>query len=183
MLGALIKNNYGSKKGFVRYHYDDLIYKLGMYKHSMPAVGDINRVIFVCQGNICRSALAEAVFRQKSAIMTGSIGLNTTTGKPANPRLMKIARARTGIDLSSHLTKSIDEFTEEPGDVFVCMEINQLKCIGEKKYDSPCLLLGAFGEITQPRINDPFSANDTFMEKTIDDIVYHTVELAKSLKR
>lgn len=183
MLKDVIKDNYGSKRGFLYYQWDRLLILLGFYRHNLPLSKQIRRVVFVCQGNICRSALAETVFKQNSSIEATSLGLCTTTGEPANERLVDMLRKKKHIDLSDHRTTSQGDYQSRPTDVFVCMELGQIRELQKLGYYQPCLLLGAFGEKKMSRINDPYSANDRFMEKTIENIIYHTTHLSQSLKR
>ncbi len=183
MVREYIMNRFGSKRGLLRYCIDEVYCRLGLYRDYTRIESPPERVVFVCQGNICRSALAEWVFKSHSDIQAISLGLNTETGKGANPRLLKLAYETRDIDLSSHKTTSIKDHVPAPGDVFVCMEARHIKAIESLGYKGAFLLLGAFGEKKTFRINDPYSGNDTFMVKTIDDIVYHTVELAKNLER
>lgn len=182
MFREYIMNTFGSKKGLLRYVRDAVHFRFGFFRLYTRLGKPPERLVFVCQGNICRSALAEKVFKSHSDIPAISLGLNTHTGKGANPRLLKIAHETKDIDLTSHKTMSVEDYVPSAGDVFVCMEAGHIKGIESLGYNGPFLLLGSFGKKKTFRINDPYSANDTFMEKTIDDIVYHTVELAKSLK-
>lgn len=183
MFREYIVNRFGSKKGLLRYCLDQMYGRIGLYRDYTRFESPPDRLVFVCQGNICRSALAEWVFKNNSDIEAISLGLNTVSGKSANPRLLKCAYETKNIDLSSHKTTSVKDYAPRPGDVFVCMEARHIKEIKSLGFNGPILLLGSFGEKKTFRINDPYSANDTFMVKTIDDIVYHTVELAKSLER
>lgn len=182
MFRTHVMNTYGSKKGFLFYMRDALAYRVGKLRKYTRWETPPQRLVFVCQGNICRSALAEWVFKNHSDVDAISFGLNTHTGKGANPRLLKAANERKNMDLSSHITTSVEDYVPRTGDAFVCMEVDHITEIKGLGYSQPCLLLGYFGENKTYRINDPYSANDTFMAKTVDDIAYHTVELAKSLK-
>lgn len=181
MFREFIQNNYGSRKGLLYYQFDGLLQKLGLYRQRLPS--DIGRVVFVCHGNICRSALAEAIFKQHCDLDATSLGLDTTSGKPANPRLMKVAKEKANIDLSAHRTTSLKDYECRPTDLFVCMEIRHIRKLRKLGYTNPCALLGAFGDNRLSRINDPYSANDHFMEKTVDNIIYHSTKLAENLKR
>lgn len=183
MLSGYVMNKFGSKKGFLSYLRDATSCRIGLFRHYTRLEASPKRLVFVCHGNICRSALAEWVFRSHSDIETASLGLHTHTGKGAHPRLLKMAYDTTNIDLTAHKTTSIEDYVPMAGDIFVCMEANHIKEIKRLGYNGPFLLLGFCGKKKTCRINDPYSANDTFMGKTIDDIVYHTVALAKSLKR
>ena len=180
MLKNFIKDNYGSRKGLLYYQWDGLISWLGFYQYKLPDDEAIERVVFVCQGNICRSALAEAVFRRYSSLETASLGLNTSTGKPANERMIKAAKIKANIDLKRHRTTCLHDFHHRGSDLFVCMELHHINILRKLGYENPCVLLGAFGDTKLPRINDPYSANDRFMEKTVDDIIYHATYLAKN---
>lgn len=91
MVRETIMNRFGSKKAMLRYFIDELYYRVGLYRGYTWFESPPERLVFVCQGNICRSALAEWVFRNHSDIEAISLGLNTNTGKSANPRLLKIA--------------------------------------------------------------------------------------------
>lgn len=182
MLKKFIHDKYGSKKGLFYYQWDRLVSWFGLYQNKLPAGNKIERVVFVCQGNICRSALAEAVFRQYSSIETASLGLNTTSGKPANHRMIEAAKKKANIDLKHHRTTSVSDYEPLPSDLFVCMELYHIKDLRKLGYKNPCVLLGAFGRSKLPRINDPYSANDCYMEKTVDDIIYHATQLAQTLR-
>jgi protein-tyrosine-phosphatase len=183
MFREYIMNRFGSNRGLLRYCIDEIYCRIGLYRDYTRWEHPPERLVFVCQGNICRSALAETVFKSHSDLKAISLGLNTDTGKGANPRVIKFARNTRNIDLLSHKTTSVEDYVANPGDVFVCMEARHIKAIENLGYKGPFLLLGTFGAKKTFRLNDPYSANDTFMVKTIDDIVYHTVELAKSLER
>lgn len=178
-----IHNQYGSIKGLYYYSVDSFLFRLGVYKHSLPDARKVGRVVFVCHGNICRSALAVAVFKQYSSVNATSLGLDTTTGNPANDRLAKIALDTASIDLSNHRTTSLKDYEREGNDLFVCMELGQLRQLRRLGFDNPALLLGECGERKLFRINDPYSANDHYLRKTVNDIVYHSKELALALKR
>ncbi len=66
----------------------------------------MKRLLFVCLGNICRSPLAEAIFRHKCRersehFVVDSAGLgHWHEGEPADPRTIEVAR-RFGIEVPS----------------------------------------------------------------------------------
>ena len=118
-LREYIMNRFGSKKGLLRYCHDEIYCRIGLYRDYTRFERPPERLVFVCQGNICRSALAEWVFKNHSDIEAISLGLNTDTGKGANPRLVKIAYETKNIDLSCHQTTSVEDYEPRAGDVFV----------------------------------------------------------------
>ena len=73
------------------------------------------RILFVCLGNICRSPLAEGIFRSKASTLEiaerfeiDSAGLgNWHQGDPPDPRSIRIA-AENGIDISRQKARQIE---------------------------------------------------------------------------
>ncbi len=75
-------------------------------------------VLIVCLGNICRSPLAEAAFRQAAqdqgiALEVDSAGTaNYHQGNPPDPRAIKVAKAQ-GLDISAYRARQVqaEDFT------------------------------------------------------------------------
>lgn len=82
-------------------------------------VPDRTRVLFVCTGNICRSAFAEvmarSVFAERS-FMFSSAGTHAIPGSPATRNMQTVALER-GLDLSNHTATPLDR-CNEPDIVF-----------------------------------------------------------------
>jgi protein-tyrosine phosphatase len=78
----------------------------------MPAIAS---VLFVCAGNICRSPLAAARFRQVVAsrptlahLDVGSAGVVALTGTPATPEAVAVADEAFGLDLTTHRARNVE---------------------------------------------------------------------------
>src|SRR5260221_4913008 len=80
-----------------------------------------NRLVFVCRGNICRSAFAEIVGREHQ-LPSASFGLSTTTGLPANSQAIKMAMGLR-VDMSKHVATDVSDFIAAPGDLLMAMEV------------------------------------------------------------
>ena len=67
-------------------------------------------ILFVCEGNVCRSALAAAVLQQslapESGIIAGSAGTHALVGQPADPLTAQVA-ANHGISLAEHKARQL----------------------------------------------------------------------------
>lgn len=96
-----VKNTFGNHRGLIRFILSWLRMVFGSYKklHKIDW-SQVRRLVFVCQGNICRSAYAQSVAANFVPEVT-SFGLSTTTGALANPTAQKIA-AEMGIELADH---------------------------------------------------------------------------------
>ena len=83
-------------------------------------------VIFVCQGNICRSPFSEHLLRARPigaarAIRVSSAGLLPIEGRPAPPAAQTAARV-FGIDLAQHRSRHLDEAMVGPDDLVVVFD-------------------------------------------------------------
>ena len=83
------------------------------------------RVLFLCTHNSARSQMAEALLRSMASdrFEVASAGTEKTRVHP----LAVQAMAEAGIDLSSHASKTLDAFVEEPWDyvITVCDSANE----------------------------------------------------------
>jgi len=166
-ISKYIANVYGSKRGLLQYlrclAKDNILNSYGKNK-ILP--NNISRVVFVCKGNVCRSAVAEWCFKSNSDIECCSVGLDTTSGNGANERIRELSRSY-GISLDGHVTTAIEDFAPAPGDLFICMEPNQIEQLEQKIGARPAVLLGFFGRPQSAYIHDPYNANEVFAEGCI----------------
>jgi protein-tyrosine phosphatase len=145
------------------------------------------KILFVCQGNICRSCYAaiklESLLSQSDFIIS-SAGLITTPGKAANSTAIEIATSRN-IDLTTHSTTAISSlnlvdfdliFTMEPWQQAELFKIN-------RSLKGRVMLLGALSvnagyDIV---IRDPFGKPTEFFENCFNQIDTALLELSKLL--
>ena len=120
-------------------------------------------VLFVCAGNICRSPLAEALFRQiaasrpqLAALEIGSAGTIAMDGNRATPEAVRVAREQLGLDIRAHRARNIDGLDADlilTVDGIVTREAKQLGLEGRIE------LLGAYAG-TDEIVADPYGGSD-----------------------
>ena len=64
--------------------------------------GQVKRLVFVCKGNICRSAYGEA--GGEAGVPAVSCGLQANSGSPADPIALVVSSQRA-LDLSLHRSR------------------------------------------------------------------------------
>ena len=82
-------------------------------------------VLMVCTGNLCRSPMAEAVFRgaverRGCDVTVSSVGTWAYDGNPATAEAVEVVRSR-GMDLSAHRSRALAREALEQADVIVAM--------------------------------------------------------------
>ena len=84
------------------------------------------KVLFVCTGNLCRSPMAEVLFRDElrrrgcEGIEVASSGTWGIDGSPATPEAVEAVGA-FGVDLSGHRARSLDVVETRAADLVVAM--------------------------------------------------------------
>ena len=113
----MIARSFGSVRGAVRLALSYPEVALRMAQIVAPDPADIRRLVFVCHGNICRSAFADVLSRN-AGLNAISFGLSTSSGKAAYPGTLQIA-ASMGHDLNGHRTMTVDEYQPAAGDLLL----------------------------------------------------------------
>lgn len=156
------------------------------------------RVLFVCQGNICRSAYAEAALRRalaedadpsgaprgSAAVEVASAGLETREGGPADPAAVRVAASR-GVDLGAHRTRPLRRELLAAADLVLAMEPRHLRAL-RRRFPGAGPRPGLLGAFALSRggplvIRDPFGGDDPAFAACFDAIDRAVAELAPEL--
>jgi protein-tyrosine phosphatase len=92
----------------------------------------IRNVLFVCIGNICRSPMAEGLFKQafpEKAVC--SAGIHAMVGEPADPFAAQLMQ-ECGIDISEHRAQSLAGWMVNEADLILTMDGEQKRFIERK---------------------------------------------------
>ena len=157
-----IERNYGTPRGFVRAMLAQTELVLGwLDKHLHPDTRNTRRLVFVCLGNINRSAFAEAVAR-KAGAHTCSIGLSTTTGAPAFQTAITTAQ-EFAIDLRGHRATNITDYHYESGDLLLVMETRHALALRDHGIPTEAIaLLGYWASPRRIHLHDPHTLSDAW---------------------
>ncbi|MEJ7932644.1 phosphotyrosine protein phosphatase [Sphingobium sp. AN558] len=163
----MIRARFGTIRGLVRLGLSYPQLALGLSASRRPDAGAVRRLVFVCQGNICRSPFADFVAR-KAGLRTASFGLSTTTGCPAHDPAIVAARAM-GHDLSAHRAVDMANYTPEQGDLLLAMEVRQLHRLAAdpRLAHLPRMLLGRFARPMLPHLHDPYGLDGRYMARCL----------------
>lgn len=163
----MIRRSFGTLRGLVRLalSYPQLL--LGLSASRRPDPARVTRLVFVCQGNICRSAFADVAAR-RAGLHTASFGLSTTTGRAAHPPAIEAAKV-LGQDLSSHLAVDLADYAPQAGDLLLAMEVRQLhRLAADPRVNGlPRMLLGRWTSPMLPHLHDPYGLDDSYMAQCL----------------
>lgn len=82
----------------------------------------IRKVLLVCLGNICRSPMAEGLFRQAAPeVQTSSAGISALVGHGADPIAVQIM-ADAGVDIASHRARMLTDAIARDADIILVMD-------------------------------------------------------------
>lgn len=138
------------------------------------------RVMFFCLGNICRSPLAEALFRYhveqrglKGRFVIDSSGTSSYhVGEPPDPGSVRVARERLDLDISDQRAQQLSSEHMSSFDYLVAMDHsnieNALSLAGAEEADLYLLRDFDSGDGRSGDVPDPWGGGSSHFEKVYD---------------
>ena len=174
---------YGGKRGYLDHVRSRLLYSLGAYREAerIDWVA-INRLVFVCKGNICRSPYA-AERARILGVPAISCGLEATEGTAADPAAVRNG-SRRNVDLAQHRSSICDTRLFQEVDLIIVFEPRQFDAvfrrIGNRRVS--VTLLGIWSRPIRPYIPDPYGQNDEFFRRCYAAIDAYVLEVVRRMK-
>ena len=135
------------------------------------------RILFVCTGNTCRSAIAEAVARRViierglSDVEIQSAGTSAWDGAPASDGALLVGMERN-LDLSQHRSQTLTRELVRDADLILAMGPHHLERIEALGGTGKAYLLTDFasrGASSRP-VNDPIGGELEVYRATVDEL-------------
>jgi len=135
------------------------------------------RILFVCTGNTCRSAIAEAIAhkliieRGLSDVELSSAGTSAWDGAPASDGALLVGMER-GLDLSQHRAQTLTRDLVRDADLVLAMGPHHLERIEALGGSGKSYLLTDFashGASARP-VNDPIGGELEMYRATADEL-------------
>jgi protein-tyrosine phosphatase len=152
------------------------------------------KILFVCMGNICRSPMAEGVFKHhvKQAGLDGSISTDSAgthdyhVGEPPDPRAQRAAKRR-GYDLSVLRARQVSPGDFSSFDYVLAMDELNLRLLERLCPSQHAHKLKLFMEFSASpalrEVPDPYYGGEQGFERVLDMVEQAAQELLDHLRR
>ena len=151
-----------------------------------------HRILFVCLGNICRSPMAEGVFRHLVATRgaAGRFQIDSAgtgawhVGEPPDGRAQEVVRDR-GIDISAQRARRVELDDFERFDMLLAMDRSNRTALQrlapEAHRDKPLLLLSFAPDCKRRDVPDPYFGGADGFDYVLDLIESASAGLFEAL--
>ncbi len=142
----------------------------------------IANILVVCIGNICRSPMAEGLFKHAlPGITVRSAGLDAMTGHPADPFAVQLMREQ-GVDITGHRAQGLASWMIREADIVVAMDLAQKHFI-EQRYPTARGKVFRLCESGNGDVPDPYRQDLAVFRQTCDLIVQGVGMLVERIDR
>lgn len=182
-LARLVETNHGTHRGWVRYLLGQLEGVAGPRDRFRSVAPErVGRLVFVCLGNINRSAFAHAV-AAREPVECISIGLSTTTGAPATQMAQEVGR-EFDISLEGHAATDISKYAPRSDDLLLVMELRHAHRLVDRGIPPQRIaLLGHWARPIRYHIHDPEKLSRDYYRSCFGVILPAVTNLVNELKQ
>ncbi len=146
------------------------------------------RILFVCSGNVCRSVMAEYLFKKfwpseyQQKVEVTSAGTSALSSSSPS-RLTREVMEKRKIDVSSHRSRYTDLSIISRSDLVLVMEEKHKNYLNKiyPQAKEKIFMLSEFASGKKENIIDPLNQSETFYEKTCQIIEREIKKLIKKL--
>lgn len=125
----------------------------------------IQNILVICIGNICRSPMAEYFLKKEFPnLHIHSAGIQGLTGHPADDRAL-LCMQRLDVDMQAHIAKRLDAKMLKKADLVLVMTHNQQKYI-EEIWPFTKGKIFLLGHWRQCNIPDPYQHEQAIFDQT-----------------
>lgn len=166
--------------------YQRLLWRNGSVRERLRTS---KSVLFICYGNINRSALAQGLMMAQlpspNAITVRSAGFHREEQRPADPRMVQVAAVH-GVDLTHNRSRRVDDELLTYSDIIFVMEkchYDELLALDPRVADKT-FLLGASGAGAAPlnaAIPDPYNKPEAVYSACFDEIQRAVTRIVREL--
>lgn len=133
----------------------------------------LQHILVVCVGNICRSPMAEYWFKQNYPhLQVESAGISSLQGHPADEKA-QFCMQRYGIDLKPHIAKQLSSEQVKKADLVLVMSQHQQKHL-EQHWPFAKGKVFRLGHWRNQNIPDPYQKDQQVFEATCD-LIKHCI--------
>lgn len=126
---------------------------------------NIQNILVVCIGNICRSPMAEYLLKQQYPnLHIESAGISGLTGHAADQKAI-LCMQRLGIDMQPHVAKKLNSELIKKADLILVMSQNQQKHI-EHTWPFAKGKTFRLGHWQSKNVSDPYRHEQTVFDET-----------------
>ncbi|MEE9425171.1 MAG: low molecular weight protein-tyrosine-phosphatase [Methylococcales bacterium] len=167
-------------------------WKFPFWKNKKPIMDAKVKILFVCMGNICRSPLAEGVFRHHaeqagiiSEIVLDSAGTHAYhIGEPPDPRSQSIATEHS-IDISKQRARKVAQHDFRDFDYILAMDQDNYNILvddsPEQFRDRIHLFLDFAPDLGNQNVPDPYYGGSFGFERVFDLVTDASAGLLETL--
>jgi protein-tyrosine phosphatase len=132
------------------------------HKAVLAQIGNrpVNKIAFICLGNICRSPFAAHLAQEQIATAEiVSAGFHHKVGRPSPDKIVRIG-SDFGIDLTQHRSQLVNTQLLKDADLILVMDSANMRQMQQAFPEqlARTTMLGLFAPTPKPSISDPYTA-------------------------